>query len=102
MKTTLTQGHVLALPNFSIPFQLETDASGIGIGAVLMQGKHPIAYFSKKMSPAMQRQSTYVRDLYALTEAVAKFRHYLLGHKFILRTDQKSLRILMDQNLQTP
>ena len=102
LKTALTQGPVLALPNFSIPFHLEIDASGMGIGAVLTQGKHPIAYFSKKMSPAMQRQSAYVRELYALTEAVAKFRHYLLGHKFILRTDQKSLRTLMDQNLQTP
>jgi hypothetical protein len=38
----------------------------------------------------------------AISEAIAKFRHYLLGHKFIIRTDQKSLRSLMDQYLQTP
>jgi len=43
-----------------------------------------------------------VRELYALTEAVAKFRHYLLGHKFVVKTDQKSLRTLMEQSLQTP
>ena len=38
----------------------------------------------------------------AIAEAIAKFRHYLLGHKFIIRTDQKSLRSLMEQPLQTP
>lgn len=50
----------------------------------------------------MQKQSTYVRDLYAISEAIAKFRHYLLGHKFIIRTDQKSLKSLTEQAIQTP
>jgi len=50
----------------------------------------------------MQQQSAYVRELYAVTEAVAKFRHYLLGHKFMIKTNQKSLRNFMDQSLQTP
>jgi len=47
LKTALTQGPVLALPDFSLLFQLETDASGMGIGVVLTQNKHPVAYFSK-------------------------------------------------------
>jgi hypothetical protein len=38
----------------------------------------------------------------AITEALAKFRHYLLGHKFVIKTDQKSLKNLLDQTLQTP
>ena len=50
----------------------------------------------------MQKQSAYIRELLAITEALAKFRHYLLGNKFIIRTDQRSLRSLMDQTLQTP
>ena len=50
----------------------------------------------------MQKQSTYTREFYAITEAMAKFRHYLLGHKFIIRTDQKSLKELLEQTLQTP
>jgi hypothetical protein len=102
LKVAITTAPILALPQFSIPFTIETDASGTGVGAVLSQLGHPIAFFSKKMVPRMQKQSAHTRELFAITEAIAKFRHYLLGHKFIIRTDQKSLRSLMDQALQTP
>ena len=47
---------MLALPNFDIPFEIETDASRIGIGVVLKQGNHPITYFSKKLYLSMQRR----------------------------------------------
>ena len=102
LKKAITSQPVLALPNFDIPFEIETDASGIGIRAVLIQDKHPIAYFSKKMATSMQRQSAYTREFYAITEAIAKFRHYLLGKKFIIRTDQQSIKSLLNQNLHTP
>ncbi|MCH86694.1 hypothetical protein A2U01_0007554 [Trifolium medium] len=102
LKQAVTTAPVLSLPNFAEPFTLETDASGTGVGAVLGQGGHPIAYFSKKLSLRRQKQSAYIRELLAITEALAKFRHYLLGHKFVLKTDQKSLRSLLDQSLQTP
>ncbi|GAU19157.1 hypothetical protein TSUD_79800 [Trifolium subterraneum] len=102
LKSAVTTAPVLALPNFKMPFILETDASGIGIGAVLHQQGHPIAYFSKKLVPRNQKKSAYFREMLAIAEAIAKFRHYLLGHKFIIRTDQKSLRSLMEQSLQTP
>ena len=51
---------MLALPNFDLPSELETDASGSDIGTVSSQVKHPIAYFSKKLSPTMQKKSTYI------------------------------------------
>ena len=93
---------MLTLPNFAKPFVLETDASGTGIGAVLSQDNHPIAYFSKKISMRMQKQSAYAREMYVITEAVSKFRHYLLGHKFIIKTDHKSLKEMQGQVIQTP
>lgn len=102
LKRALTVAPVLSLPDFSKPFILETDASEYGIGAVLSQAKHPIAFFSKKLSPRMQKQSAYVRELYAISEAISKFHHYLIGHQFIIRTDQKSLKSLTEQSIQTP
>jgi len=59
LKSVLTQAPGLVLPNFSQPFVLDTDASSVGIGAVLTQNNHPIAFFSKKLSGQMQKQSTY-------------------------------------------
>ncbi|PNX73909.1 hypothetical protein L195_g029819, partial [Trifolium pratense] len=50
--------------------------------------------------PAFDK-SAYIRELFAITEAMAKFHHYLSGHKFIICTDQKSLKSLMDQTIQT-
>ena len=81
---------------------METDASGIGVGVVLSQMQHPIAYFSKKLNVRMQKQSAYAREFFAITKAIAKFRHYLLGHKFVIKTDQKSLKSLTDQVVHTP
>ena len=101
LKSALTSALVLTIPNFKEPFILETDAFGMGIGAVLCQGHHSIAYFSK-LSARMQCQSAYIREFYAIIEAIAKFWHYLLSHKFIMRTDQQSLKVLLEQNLQTP
>ena len=51
LKQALTSAPVLALPDFSKPFSVETDASGTGIGAVLMQGGHPLAYLSRALGP---------------------------------------------------
>ena len=69
---------------------------------MLTQKNHPLAYFCKKLSPKLSKASTYVRELYAITQAVARWRHYLLGKKFIIKTDHKSLKELMSQVIQTP
>jgi len=93
---------LLSLPDFSLPFEVTIDASGTAIGAVLSQQHHPIAFFSKKLNSRVAASSTYVRELYALTEAVKKWRQYLLGHTFKIFTDHKSLKSLMTQSIQTP
>jgi len=102
LKKAMTSALVLTPPDFSIPFVLKTDASGIAMGAVLMQNNKPIAYFSKQFTPKLQRASTYTRELHAIMAAVDKWRQYLLGHKFVILTDHRSLQDLMTQVIQTP
>lgn len=60
-----------------------------------MQDGHPVAYFSKKLGPGMMGASAYLQELRAVVEAVTKWRQYLLGRHFIVRTDHKSLRDLL-------
>lgn len=98
----MTELHVLGLPDFSNPFEVTTDASRMAIGAVLSQHDHPISYFSKKLSPRMQSASACIRELLAITEAVKKWRHYLLGTKFYIFTDHQSLKHILTQQIQTP
>ena len=57
---------ILALPNFASEFQVECDASGIEIGAVLNKEGKPMAYFSEKLNDARRKYSTYDKELYAL------------------------------------
>lgn len=102
LKQALAQSPVLALPDFSLPFLIQTDASGMGIGVVLAQQGHHIAYFSKKLPPLLLKASTYVRELFAITQAVLKWRQYLLGHHFSIVTDHYSLKEILTQVIHTP
>lgn len=83
LKLAMTTIPVLALPDWSLPFIIETNA-WIGLGAMLSQNGHPIAFFSKKLSPRAQTKSIYERELMAVVLFVQKWRHYLLGKKFTI------------------
>lgn len=102
LKVAMTTAPVLSLPDYSKPFLLECDASGKGVGAVLMQEWKPIAYFSKALSPMTLGMSTYEKELLAVVLSVNKWRHYLLGRRFTIKTDHQSLKFLLEQQITTP
>jgi hypothetical protein len=102
LKSALSSVPVLALPNFTIPFALETDASGTGIGAVLTQEGHPLAFVSRALGVKNQGLSTYEKEYLAIILAVDQWRPYLQHAEFIIYTDQRSLSHLTEQQLHTP
>ncbi|KAK8554939.1 hypothetical protein V6N13_016193 [Hibiscus sabdariffa] len=98
IKDCLTRAPVLALPNFDKTFEIECDASGVGIGAVLMQEKRPIAYFSEKLSGAALNYPVYDKEMYALIRALEIWQHYLLPKEFVIHTDHEALRYITGQH----
>ncbi|KAL0408451.1 UNVERIFIED_CONTAM: RNA-directed DNA polymerase [Sesamum radiatum] len=97
LKTAMSTTPVLALPDFS--FVVETDASDKGVGAVLMQSGRPIAYLSKALSVKNQSLSVYEKEFLAIMLVVGKWKHYSEGNKFIIKTDQQSLKFILEQRV---
>ena len=102
LKAALSSAPVLAAPDFNKPFALETDACGNGVGAVLLQAGHPIAYISKPLGPKSAGLSTYEKEYLAILLAVEQWRSFLQHAEFTIYTDQRSLTHLSDQRLNTP
>ena len=69
---------------------------GEGISAVLMQGGHPIAFESQKLLPHERLYPIYDKEMLAIMHALAKFRQYLVGYRFRVRTDHNSLRFFFE------
>jgi hypothetical protein len=99
LKEALCSAPVLALPDFSQPFHIDTDASRTGVGAVLHQNGHPLAFISKPLCPRNQGLTVYEKEYLALLMAVDEWRHYLLQAKFVIHT--QSLTHLNEQRLHT-
>ena len=102
LKDALSSALVLALPDFNKTFVVETDACNTGIGAVLMQEGHPICYISRALGPRQQALSVYEKELMAVVFAVQTWSAYLAHRPFIIKTDQKSLKYMMEQKATTP
>ena len=95
LKQKLSTAPVLSLPRDDTPLVLDTDASDTGVGAVLsvlLNGQErPIAYASRTYSQSESRYCITRRELLGLIFGLKKFREYLIGRQFTLRTEQAPL-----------
>ncbi|WRX11626.1 Integrase [Theobroma cacao] len=98
LKEKITKAPVLALPNFDLVFEVDCDASNVGIGVVLSQEGRPIAFFSEKLNDARLKYSTYDKEFYAVIRALDHWSHYLLPKEFILYYDHEALKHLNSQH----
>lgn len=102
LKTSLISAPTLALPDFMKPFVIETDTCEYGVGVVLQQEGHPIAYLSKALGPRTKGLFTYEKEYLAIVLAIEQWRPYLQFGEFVVKTDQRSLVHLEEQRLHTP
>ena len=89
----------MAFPEFDCGFLLDTDASGVGLGAVLTQKQNdgsvrPVAYASRTLQPHEQNYGVTKLEALGVVWAVRHFRHYLYGHHCDVFTDHKALKFL--------
>jgi hypothetical protein len=101
LKTAMMTTPVLALPNFSDTFTIETDACMDGIGAVLMQKGKVVTFLSKALGEKHKHLSIHEKELLALIMAVDKWRQYIQHQEFLIKTGHKSLAYLNEQSLHS-
>jgi hypothetical protein len=101
LKSAFTTAPVLRLVDPNRAFTLTTDASDVGLGAVLQQeyqdGLHPVAFLSRKLLPAEVNYATHDKELLAIVYALKTWRPYLHGAKFRIQTDHHPLIYLQTQ-----
>ncbi|KAK9227018.1 hypothetical protein WN943_012067 [Citrus x changshan-huyou] len=97
IKRNVTEAPLLSLPDFSKVFEVECDASNIGIGAVLNQERKPVAFFSEKLNDSRRKYSTYDKKLYAICQVLNHWSPYLLSRPFILFSDHEALKFINSQ-----
>ena len=103
LKDCLTDTPVLAYPKLdqdSTEFQVQTDASNIGIGVVLEQDGHAIAYASRSLTSPERHYSVIQKECLAIVYSLKQFRHYLLGRHFKIVTDHRPLQWLSAQKME--
>nr|GEU51340.1 putative reverse transcriptase domain-containing protein [Tanacetum cinerariifolium] len=97
LKDKLCNAHVLALLDGQEDFVVYCDASGLGIGCVLMQRSRVIAYASRQLKIHEKNYTTHDLELGAVVSALKIWRHYLYGTKSVIHTDHKSLQQIFNQ-----
>jgi hypothetical protein len=97
LREHLTTALVLAQPDKTKSFDIYCDASGTGLGCVLMQDNWVIAYASRALRPHEQNYPTHDLKLAAVIHALNIWRHYLMGSHCNIYTDHKSLKYIFTQ-----
>ncbi|XP_017255857.2 transposon Ty3-I Gag-Pol polyprotein isoform X1 [Daucus carota subsp. sativus] len=97
IKRKISAAPVLALPDFDKVFEVDCDASKVGIGAVLSQEGRPIAFYSEKLTGSRCHYSTYDAEFYAIIQALKHWEHYLVQREFILNSDHEALKFINSQ-----
>jgi hypothetical protein len=97
LKQFLTSTPVLAQPDNSKPYEVYCDASGTGLGCVLMQENRVIAYASRALRPHEKNYPTHDLELAAVVHDLKIWSHYLMGTRCNIYTDHKSLKYIFTQ-----
>src|ERR1043165_1594311 len=104
LKGVLAKAPILKLPDLDKEFVIQTDASGIGIGCVLMQNydgvNHPVAYASRKLLEREKRYSVEERECLAIMWGIEKFDRYLFGKQFVIETDHCGLQYMREGRMK--
>jgi hypothetical protein len=98
LREHLTSAPVLTQPDMSKPFEVFCDASGTGLGCVLMQENRVIAYASRALRSHEKNYPTHDLELAAVVHALKLWRHYLMGNHCNIYTDHKSLKYIFTQS----
>jgi len=97
LKTRLTTAPILMLPDIHRNFIIYYDASRQGLGCVLMQDDKLVAYASRQLKKHEENYPTHDFELAAVVLALKIWRHYLIGNKYNIFTDHKSLKYIFTQ-----
>jgi hypothetical protein len=97
LKQLLTSASILRIIELDEDFIVCTDACNEGLGGVLSQNGFVICYESRKLKDHERNYATHDLELAAIVHALRKWRHYLMGKRFELRTDHNGLKYLFDQ-----
>jgi hypothetical protein len=98
LKMRLTSAPILVMPDMEKSFSIYYDASSQGLGCVLMQDFHVVAYASRQLRKHEAHYRTYDLELAAIVHALKIWRHYLMGKRSELYMDHKSLKYIFTQS----
>jgi hypothetical protein len=101
LKEVMCKYLVLSTPDFTKTFILECDASGNGIGVVLMQEGRPLAFEIQPLKGKDLHKPIYEKEMMAILHALKKWRPYLIGKHFKVKIDHDSLKYFLEQRLSS-